>query len=77
MKTKKKELMANKVLFKVGEKATFKIYYYGLKEVVTRKVESIYTHLNGEIQYNTKGLNGESGSDGYSFRNEDAFGYRK
>ena len=58
-------------LLEVNQRATFKVYVYGIAEVVTRKVQSIYTHLNGEIQYNTKGKNGGSGCDGYSFRNND------
>ena len=58
-------------LLKVNQKATFKVYVYGITEVVTRKVQSVYIHLNGEIQYNTKGQNGGSGCDGYSFRNKD------
>ena len=64
-------------LLEVNQRATFKVYVYGIAEVVTRKVQSIYTHLNGEIQYNTKGENGGSGCDGYSFRNNDIIQYNK
>jgi hypothetical protein len=64
--------MSNSIqLLEVGQKATFKVYNYGTSEVVTRKIQSTYTHFNGDIQYNTKGENGGSGCDGYSFRNED------
>lgn len=58
-------------LLKVNQRVTFKVYVYGITEVVTRKIQSIYIHLNGEIQYNTKGQNGGFGCDGYSFRNND------
>lgn len=58
-------------LLNEGDYATFKVHNGEQEEVVKRKVHSIYKHIYGEYQYNTKGRNGGYGCDGYAFRNED------
>ena len=55
-------------LLKKGDYATFKTMY---GDIVKRKVQQAWKHLNGTYRYNTSGNKGGQGCNGFQFMNED------
>jgi hypothetical protein len=55
-------------LLNKGDYATFKNEY---GDIVKRKVQQVWKHLNGTYRYNTSGNKGGQGCNGFQFMNED------
>ena len=55
-----------------GMRIKFKINFYGSTKIFTRKIHSIYEcKYNDVIRYNTRGINGGYGCNGFSVEPKD------